>query len=153
MIVYKKPEKNEFAKTRALILEYVQWLNQDLSFQNIDDELNRFPEKYGEPDGAFFIAKENDNVVGCVGLKKMDDKSCEMKRLFVRDKYRGKGTGKKLVEMIIEEAKSKNYETMKLDTLDTMKNALDIYYKTGFHEIEPYYNNPHAGVVYLEKKL
>jgi ribosomal protein S18 acetylase RimI-like enzyme len=152
-IVYKKPEKSEIAKTRALVLEYIKWLNQDLSFQNIDEELNRFPEKYDEPDGALIIAKENDTVVGCVGLKKLDDKTCEMKRLFVDNNYRGKGIGKKLVEMIIEEAKLKNYEKMRLDTLDTMESALGIYYKTGFYKIEPYYNNPHIGVVYLEKKI
>jgi ribosomal protein S18 acetylase RimI-like enzyme len=153
MIVYKRLEQNEIAQARALILEYIKWLNHDLCFQNIDEELSRFPEKYDEPDGAFFIAKENDNIIGCAGLKKMDDKTCEMKRLFVNDKYRGKGLGKKLVEMIIEAAKSKNYEKMQLDTLNTMENALAIYYKAGFYEIEPYYNNPNNGVVYLEKKL
>jgi ribosomal protein S18 acetylase RimI-like enzyme len=152
-ITYKKLDTNEIAKTRALILKYINRLNQDLSFQNIDEELNRFPEKYAEPDGAFIIAKENGNIAGCVGLRKTDDKTCEMKRLFVDDKYRGKGTGKKLVEIIIEEAKSKNYEKIQLDTLDTMKSALGIYYKAGFYEIEPYYNNPNAGVVYLEKKI
>jgi N-acetylglutamate synthase-like GNAT family acetyltransferase len=105
-IVYKKLETNEeISGAKKLIVEYIQWLNQDLCFQNINDELNNFPEKYKEPEGAFIIAKENDKIIGCVGIRKIENKICEMKRLFVSDNYKGKGIGKKLVEIIIKEAK------------------------------------------------
>ncbi|GHS93623.1 acetyltransferase CD1211 [Bacteroidia bacterium] len=153
-ILYKKLETNEeIVGAKNLILEYIKWLNQDLCFQNIDDELNNFPEKYKEPEGAFIIAKENDKIVGIVGMKKIEDKICEMKRLFVNDNYKGKGIGKKLVEIIIKEAKLKNYEKMRLDTLNSMEDALKIYHKNDFYKIELYYNNPADGVIYLEKKL
>jgi N-acetylglutamate synthase-like GNAT family acetyltransferase len=152
-IIYKKLESNEIQKAKELILEYIKWLNLDLSFQNIDEELSDFPGKYQEPDGAFIIAEENNTIIGCIGIKKLDTAICEMKRLFVDDKYKGKGIGKKLVEKIIEEAKSKHYEKMRLDTLDFMQSALNLYYKNGFYEIEPYYDNPIKGVVYLEKQL
>jgi ribosomal protein S18 acetylase RimI-like enzyme len=153
-IVYKKLETDaEIAGAKRLIVEYIQWLNQDLSFQNIDDELNNFPEKYQEPAGAFFIAKKNDEIVGTVGMNKLENKICEMKRLFVNDNYKGNGIGKKLVEIIIEEAKNKKYEKMRLDTLNTMDAALGIYYKNNFYRIESYYNNPADGVVYLERVL
>lgn len=76
-----------------------------------------------------------------------------MKRLFVNDRYKGNGIGKKLVEIIIREARLKQYKTMRLDTLNIMDAALNIYRKNGFYEIEPYYNNPADGVVYLEKIL
>jgi ribosomal protein S18 acetylase RimI-like enzyme len=153
-IIYKKLEtKEEIIKAKELIIEYIKWLNEDLTYQNIDDELINFPQKYKEPDGTFIIAKDNDNVVGCVGLRKLDENICEMKRLFVNDKHKGKGIGKKLVEIIIEEAKYKNYRKMRLDTLKTMESALKIYYKNNFYEIEPYYNNPNTDVVYIEKIL
>jgi hypothetical protein len=87
-IAYKKPDEKEITQAKALLLEYVNWLNQDLCFQNIHEELEHFPEKYSEPDGSFIIATENDTVVGCVGLKKLDDGICEMKRLFVTDTYK-----------------------------------------------------------------
>jgi ribosomal protein S18 acetylase RimI-like enzyme len=153
-IVYKKLEtEGEISMAKELIIEYVKWLNHDLQFQNIDEELDNFPEKYKEPEGTFIIAKDNDNVVGCVAIKKLDNKICEMKRLFVKDEYKKNGIGKKLVEKIIEESKIKKYERMRLDTLSTMEAALNLYRKNGFHEIEPYYNNPHYGIVYLEKVL
>ena len=153
-IMYKKLEtEEETIKAKGLIVEYIKWLNQDLAFQNIDDELINFPQKYKEPDGTFIIAKDDENVVGCVGLKKLDENICEMKRLFVNDKYKGNGIGKKLVEIIIEEAKCKKYKKMRLDTFRKMESALKIYYKNNFYEIEPYYNNPNNDVVYIEKKL
>jgi ribosomal protein S18 acetylase RimI-like enzyme len=153
-IMYKKLETNEeITEAKELIIEYIKWLNQDLAFQNIEDELINFPKKYEEPNGAFIIAKDNDKVIGCVGLKKLDGNICEMKRLFVNDIYRGKGIGKRLVEKIMEEAKDKDYKKMRLDTLKTMESALKIYYKNNFYEIEAYYNNPNKDVVYIEKIL
>ena len=153
-IVYKKLETEaEIIEVKNLILEYIKWLNTDLCFQNIDDELNYFPDKYKEPEGTFIIAKENNKVVGIIGLKKLENKICEMKRLFVSDNYKGKGIGKRLVEIIIKEAKIKQYERIRLDTLDTMETALKIYYKNDFYKIEPYYNNPVDGAVYLEKYI
>ena len=153
-IVYKKLETNEETlKTKDLIMEYIKWLNYDLTFQNVDDELGNFPNNYKEPLGAFIIAKEGQDVIGCVGLKNLGNKICEMKRLYVNDNFKGIGIGKKLTEKIIEEAKIKQYEKMRLDTLNTMETALNIYYKFGFYKIEPYYNNPYEGVVYLEKIL
>jgi len=153
-IIYKKLEtEDEIIKTKELILKYITWLNQDLTFQNIDEELVNFPEKYEEPLGSFIIAKENENVIGCVGLKNLDNKICEMKRLYVLDNYKGQGIGKILTRKIIEEAKLKNYEIMRLDTLNTMEAALKIYFTSGFYKINPYYNNPHEDVIYLEKIL
>lgn len=151
-IVYKKLETDkEIIRAKGLILEYIKWLNTDLSFQNIDDELNNFPEKYQEPNGDFIIAKDNEDVIGCVGIRKIEKNVCEMKRLFVKDNYKGKGIGKKLVEKIMEEAKIKNYHKIRLDTSNTMQAALGIYYKFGFYDIKSYYNNPHDNIVYLEK--
>ena len=153
-IIYKKLDNiEEINGARGLILKYVEWLNHDLTFQNIDDELNNFPKKYSEPDGSFLIAKDIEQVVGCVGFWKLENSICEMKRLYVMDNYRGKGIGKILVRKIIEEAVQKKFELMRLDTINTMKAALDIYYQFGFYEIPAYYYNPHDNIVYLEKTL
>jgi ribosomal protein S18 acetylase RimI-like enzyme len=153
-IMYKKLETaEEIIEAKELIIEYIKWLNQDLAFQNIDDELINFPQKYKEPDGTFVIAKYNDDVVGCVGLKKLDENICEMKRLFVKDRYKRKGIGRRLVKIIIEEAKNKKYKRMRLDTLKTMESALKIYYGNNFYKIEPYYYNPNNDVIYIEKTL
>jgi ribosomal protein S18 acetylase RimI-like enzyme len=153
-ILYKKLENGiEIEMARKLVIEYTEWLNMDLSFQNLEKELSDFPGEYREPDGTFIIAKDENGVVGCVGLKKLDENVCEMKRLFVNDEYKGKGIGRKLVELVIEEARSRKYKAMRLDSLRKLESALKIYYKNDFHEIAPYYGNPYDDAVYLEKTL
>ena len=153
-ILYKKPGSgDEIKMSRELVAEYTKWLDMELSFQGIEKELSDFPGGYREPHGAFIIAKDENRVIACVGLKRLSEDICEMKRLFVNDEYREKGIGRKLVEIAIEEARSKKYKAMRLDTLKRLKDALKIYYKNGFHEIAPYYANPHDDVIYLEKTL
>jgi len=85
---------SDVEKTKVLIKEYLNWIDRDLSFQQIDEELNSFPGKYSEPNGSFFTAKDGEQVIGCIGLKKIQTDICEMKRLYVKDEYKGKGLGR-----------------------------------------------------------
>jgi ribosomal protein S18 acetylase RimI-like enzyme len=101
-----------------------------------------------------YIAVVDGESAGCIGLRKIGNGICEMKRLYVRKNARGLGIGKKLVEMVINDAKKIGYKKMRLDTLpDKMKEAQKIYKSWGFYEIEPYYYNPIDGVMYMELDL
>ncbi|HAP54435.1 MAG TPA: GNAT family N-acetyltransferase [Spirochaetaceae bacterium] len=153
MITIEKLSEDRVEAAKGLIREYLGWIQVDLCFQHVDEELERFPEKYKEPDGAFFIARDGERAVGCVGLKKLDDRICEMKRLFVLDEYKGRGVGKRLVEAIIREAENKGYLRMRLDTLKRMDKALRLYRTFGFKEIAQYVENPIEDAVFLEKEL
>lgn len=82
-----------------------------------------------------------------------DEGVCEMKRLFVREKFRGQKIGRMLAENIIADAKEIGYQTMRLDTLQRMEIARSLYTKLGFTVIPAYYNNPLDEVVYMELKL
>lgn len=148
-----KIKNSNIEKTKELLKEYLNWINSDLSFQEIDEELTSFPAKYKEPDGSFFIAKDGNIIVGCVGLRKIESKICEIKRLFVKDEYKGKGQGKELIKSIIEEAKKKGYEKIRLDTLPKMKAAQKLYEKFSFYQIEQYVVNPIKGATFMEKIL
>jgi len=139
--------------TKELIKEYIRWINQDLSFQHIDQEIQTFPLIYSEPKGSFFIAKDREKVIGCIGMKDLGNGICEMKRLYVKDEYKGQGIGGELIKTIIEEAKSKGYRKMRLDTLCKMVQAISLYKRYGFYEIAQYVNNPIEGAVFLEKNL
>lgn len=77
-----------------------------------------------------------------------------MKRLYVREAFRGSGAGKKLIEKLIAEARTVGYKRMLLDTLpDKMPKAVSLYRLYGFREIAPYYDNPHKETLFMEKKL
>ncbi|WP_274373875.1 MULTISPECIES: GNAT family N-acetyltransferase [Synergistales] len=124
-----------------------------MSFQGIDYELDNFPGKYIKPNRAFLVAKVDNMAIGCVGLRKIDNDTCEMKRLYVSNEYKGKGIGKALVEKIIMKAKNMNYIKIRLDTLPKMKTAQELYKNFGFYEIEQYTENPIIGTKFMEKLL
>ncbi|MFA5834381.1 MAG: GNAT family N-acetyltransferase [Bacteroidota bacterium] len=138
---------------RLLFVEYQQWLNFSLCFQGFDQELATLPGKYSLPNGRLYLAEYDGAIAGCIALRPIEDGICEMKRLFVREEFRGKGLGKILTEKILAEAKVLGYHTMRLDTLQRMETAQSLYKKLGFIVIPAYYNNPMDEVVYMEKKL
>ena len=125
----------------------------DLCFQNFDKELAELPGEYTPPDGRLIIAIIEKKIVGCVALRKLADGICEMKRLYVKPVYRGKGIGKRLAKFIIEEGKKIGYTYMRLDTVPAMKEAIALYCSMGFYEIKPYRENPIEGAMFLELNL
>jgi GNAT superfamily N-acetyltransferase len=89
-----------------------------------------------------------------VALRKWEADICEMKRLYLRPSFRGKGLGRAIAEKIIAEARDIGYQQMRLDTIEPiMKDAVEMYRKLGFREIAPYRSNPIAGAMYMELQL
>ena len=104
----------------------------DLTFQNFEQELIHIAEIYTPPEGALLLAKQDAIPAGCVGLRKIDGRCCEMKRLYVRQKFRGKGIGNALCREIILKGRQLGYKEMFLDTLSTMLGAQTLYRAHGF---------------------
>jgi ribosomal protein S18 acetylase RimI-like enzyme len=148
----ESPEQIE--EIRKLFCEYENWLGIDLCFQDFKKELANLPGKYAKPDGRLFLISVKNKPAGCIALREIDTEVCEMKRLFVREDFRGLGLGKKLIEKLIEEARSAGYKKMQLDTLaDKMPSAVKLYKSYGFCEIAPYYHNPHGETLFMELDL
>jgi ribosomal protein S18 acetylase RimI-like enzyme len=144
----------DIEQTRRLFDEYVTWLGVNLCFQNYDKEVAELPGEYIPPTGRLYIATENDGVAGCIALRELEDGICEMKRLYVRPLFRGKGLGRKLVDRVIEDARAIGYDRMRLDTLPgKMDQAIAMYDSLGFKEIERYYDNPHETAAFMELDL
>jgi ribosomal protein S18 acetylase RimI-like enzyme len=144
----------QIAQVRELFLEYANSLGFSLCFQSFDQELAGLPGDYTPPQGCLLLATHNAQPAGCVALHKLSPEACEMKRLYVRPHFRGKGLGRQLADRVIAEARQIGYKYLRLDTVEqVMKTAVAMYRQLGFREIPPYRPNPIAGALYMELQL
>ena len=153
MKIIKAQTPQDMAQAKALFQAYADTLDFDLAFQGFLQEVSGLPGPYAPPHGAILLAYENGQALGCVALKPLEPKICEMKRLFVRPEVRRKNLGKKLAEAIIHLAKSMGYERMRLDTVPQFAEAISLYKALGFRPIEAYSHNPLEGALYFERCL
>ncbi len=143
-------KEEQLPAVKELFLEYANSLSFSLCFQSFGAEMQELLKRYGPPQGALILASVDGENAGCAAMHKLSEGICEMKRLYVRDAYRGLGLGKRLVTAVIESAKSAGYRAIRLDTLASMKAAQHLYLSFGFYDIEPYADNPLSEARYME---
>ena len=132
---------------------YQTELGIDLTFQGFAAELENLPGDYASPGGCLLVGLVDDCVAACVGLRRIDQVSCEMKRLYVRQQYRKVKIGIELAQRVIENARQLRYQRMLLDTLPTMERAQSMYERLGFRGVSAYRHNPIAGTRFLALDL
>jgi GNAT superfamily N-acetyltransferase len=154
-LAYDSPEVigTLFEEYTNMLIDGDSTFEEYLRIQNYDEELKHLESKYGLPFGRLYLAYYDNQLAGCIGLKRIDEKNCEMKRLFVKPEFRGKQIGNKLVRAIIEDAKAIKYEHMLLDTLPFLKSAIRMYKEMGFYEIDSYNNSPMGTSIYMKLDL
>jgi ribosomal protein S18 acetylase RimI-like enzyme len=145
----------DIAVATSLFRAYAASLDVDLAYQGFEAEMAGMPGPYAPPLGELLLARGREGgSLGAVALRPLDPEGCcEMKRLYVVPTARGLGVGRALVDALAAEAVRIGYLELRLDTLPSMKDALALYRQLGFHEIEPYYDTPVAGTVFLRKRL
>jgi putative acetyltransferase len=154
MQIFQANSQEHIEQARTLFEEYAAGLGISLCFQNFDQELKNLPGDYAPPDGRLLLATDEASLAGCIALRKVGPRVCEMKRLFVRPTYRGTGLGRTLVESLIDEARKLGYMKMRLDTLPgRMDKAIALYRSIGFVEIDPYYESPIEDTKFMELEL
>jgi len=151
--IVQAESQKDLNQVRELFREYTTSLGFNLCFQNFDIELAELPGDYVPPSGRLLLIIYATKMAGCVALRNMGEGVCEMKRLYVRPAFRGKGIGKTLALAIIKEARHIGYKCMRLDTVPAMKEAISLYRSLGFKDIEPYRYNPIEGAIFMELKL
>jgi putative acetyltransferase len=146
--------ESQIEQVRQLFLEYARSLGFSLCFQNFDQELANLPGDYSPPYGKLLLAEFEGELAGCVALHKLENEICEMKRLYLRPQFRGKGLGRALATRIIAEARDLGYSRLRLDTVESaMQDAVAMYLKLGFRKIDPYCENPMPSALYMELVL
>lgn len=154
------PAYEHAEEIRRLFEEYIDMLLENtpsfkeyLELQNYEEEIAHLEAKYGMPEGRLYLLCVDGEPAGCIALRKMDARFCEMKRLYVRPAFRGRKLGRLLVEKIIAEAKEIGYSQMLLDTLPFLQSAIALYRNIGFYEIKRYNDSPMEESVYMKLDL
>ena len=140
-------------QVRQLFLEYAAFLKVDLCFQGFANELQALPGAYAPPTGRLIVATMEGEMAGCVAIRQFRSDMCEMKRLFVRPAYSGRGLGRALVKRAILDAQAIGYRAMVLDTLPSMSAAQLLYSSLGFARCESYHETPLPGTMFMELRL
>ena len=138
---------------RELFQEYAEELGVDLCFQGFSDELADLPGKYGPPRGLLFVVLDDKTPIACGALRELDDKTCELKRIYVRPTHRAAGLGRRITVDLMERAREFGYTVVRLDTLRRLTPALRLYESLSFQETAPYNFNPEPDIVYYERAL
>lgn len=152
-------ETNEdIESVKILLEEYLAWMEIEKlisaqEFQAFQEQLANLLNGFAQPTGCLLVAMYQDENAGCVALRKLTDSICEMKRLYVRKKFRGMGIGRKLAECVIGEARRLGYARIRVHTLRAMEAANTLYEALGFKQISPYEESLIEGGVFMELKL
>jgi ribosomal protein S18 acetylase RimI-like enzyme len=144
-------DPRQIQEVRRLFEEYAASLSFSLCFQNFQEELDGLPGFYAPPRGRLLLASADDGeAAGCIALRPLEPTIGEMKRLYVRPKFRGTGLGKKLTLKILDEAAAIGYKLVRLDTAPEMAKGIQLYESLGFRRIAPYRPNPVEGALFME---
>lgn len=164
--IYQAKIETDVNGVRELFWEYLTWAN-DMNDQilglrlDITAMLEEDMEKLGKfmpPKGRLLLSEFDGNVIGCICLKELEPDVGEIKRLFVKAKYREKGIGSLLAKTLLKEVHEIGYQTIRLDSAKYMTKAHNLYRAHGFREIEPYLESEipeeyHQHWVFMEKKV
>jgi GNAT superfamily N-acetyltransferase len=131
----------------------MRWIDMDLTFQEIDAELDGLPGNYVPPGGMLLVARLEGRPVGVVAYRRLDDRTYEMKRLYVRDEARGHGLSRQLVKTLLAHARKAGYTEMCLDTLPMMGAAQGLYESLGVYDIPPYSDTLIEGTRFMAVRL
>lgn len=110
-----------------------EWLEDLFSIEEIDKEVLSNPQEHFIANGGFILfATLKETVVGCLGMKKLDNNGFELTKMAVQKKYRGNGIGDELIRNAIFEGILKKAKYIELSTSSKLENAIHLYEKYGF---------------------
>ena len=150
---YKEEVAGLFSEYTDALISGDSSFQEYLAIQHYDEEVEHLETKYGAPYGRLYLAECDGAWAGCIGLRKIDEQNCEMKRLYVRPDFRGNQIGEQLIQKIIDDAKEIGYEHMLLDTLPFLKSAIHLYKKYGFYETGSYNDSPMSTSIFMKLDL
>jgi GNAT superfamily N-acetyltransferase len=154
VIIVQAEKEADIGLVRGLWREYWESFGLPMDFQGFGEELQGLPGLYGAAaGGALLLAIRNDEPAGTIALRCLDATAGEVKRLYLRPEYRGRGLGRRLLEAVMQRGAALGYEILYADTLPVMREALSLYQRAGFERTEAYSQSPTSGAIYMKREL
>lgn len=155
MVVFTEATSDDhFAMAAQLFKEYASQIGIGLEFQNFEEEVRNLERQYARPQGVIYLIFDlKGAAIGCFGIRKLESTIAELKRMYVKPKFRGRGIGREMLKKSKDIGRQLEYQKMRLDTLSTMHAAIALYETMGFYEIDAYRYNPIPGAKYFEVDL
>jgi GNAT superfamily N-acetyltransferase len=146
-----RTEPSDSPLATELIEAFVAWA--EATYGSYDrDAAPAEPHELAPPAGVFLVAWDGSAPVGCAALKRLDDRTGEVKRLHVADSARRRGAGRALMLRLETEGRARGYERLRLDIGDRQPEAMALYRGLGYAEIPDYNGNQYASW-WLEKRI
>jgi putative acetyltransferase len=143
----------DFSEGKRMFLEYAEMLGFSLCFQGFDRELETLHIMYAPPTGQLFLVENNEETLGCGGIRRYDDQAAELKRMYLRPELRGLGLGQQLLDTAMTAAANLGYHSLRLDTVPTMTAAIALYHKNGFINLDFHKAGDPEGLIYMERRF
>ena len=154
----------EVPAARRLIFEVVHFVYQDetpleeaiAGYQNEGwlNEIDDIQRNYLDQNGTFLVTMDDETLIGTGAIRRLEPGVCELKRLWLRPQYHGRGLGYQMLNELMQVAREKEYQRMKLVTSAVyQKRAVDFYKKAGFRECPMYDTEPDPDQIAMEISL
>ena len=115
-----------------------------------DADIKDIESSYFGRGGKFFVLETEDGlIIGAYGLYPVEERTCELRKMYLQKTYRGKGLGKFLLEDALSKARQLGFERMILETASVLKEAIALYKSYGFVEYNPQHMSSRCDQAYL----
>ena len=145
-----KPEESALAKELIYrvahqIFHDTRPLEESIAFyegQKLMQDIDDLQQTYFDNDGIFLVMTDDDRIIGTGAIRKIDDATCELKRVWLLFEYHGQGLGYRMMQELLAFARAKGYQRMRLETdQECQSRAFNFYKRLGFYEIPRYRNH------------
>lgn len=150
---------------RPLFVDYRRWLADHgdpspdatervrAGLAMVDDLIARLPEVYVPPHGDLLVWFQGDAIVACGALRTLEAGVGELRRVYIRPDHQGMEFGIPFGTAVMARAREFRLERLRVDTLGTMRGAIEFYDALGFHPIPAFWPHPAAGALFFERDL
>jgi GNAT superfamily N-acetyltransferase len=142
----------ELSQGRELWREYARVVDDPAWFPGFESELAELGTTYGPPGGTFLLAWEGSDLAACGALRRLDSDTAEVRRVYVRPKFRGRGLARTISMALMGEARRLGYAVVRLDVPPKLAEGIKLYQSLGFSPIPAYAAQP-PGAVCMEARV